>query len=143
MYKKSTSSLLADCSILSLITIRQKIAIRTEFIGLMSIVILALGLMFMPVLSMAEQVETTISCNEGSEPTGITYGDRTTDCAIDPPTDLDRFEFCGTIGDEVRLNVFAATYWTPWWKFGIRRLPSSRRLVVLKLCILDGYNATG
>ena len=85
------------------------IAIRTEFIGLMIIVVLALGIMFMPGLSMAEQIEPTVSCNEGSEPVGISYGDRTTDCDIDPPTDLDRFEFCGTAGDEVRLNVFAAT----------------------------------
>ena len=46
MYKKSTSSFFATSLMLSLITMYKKIAIRTEFIGLMSIVILALGLMF-------------------------------------------------------------------------------------------------
>jgi len=77
-----------------------------------AIVLLAFG--FTPALSLAVQTESPVLCDEGDEPVGIAYGDHTSGCAINPATDLDRFEFCGTIGDEVKLNVLSADFLDPF-----------------------------
>ena len=79
-----------------------------------AIVLLALG--FTPALSLAVQTESPVDCDEGviAEPVGFAYGDHTSSgCTIDSPTDLDRFEFCGTIGDEVKLNVLSLSPMDP------------------------------
>jgi len=73
------------------------------------VALLILGSALMPALSPAAQAESPVDCIEGEEPLDLTYGEHTTNCAINPATDLDRFEFCETAGDEVRLNVLSAS----------------------------------
>lgn len=68
------------------------------------IAVIALGLMLMPVLSMAAQSETQSTCDETAEPVGLAYGDHTVGCVISPPGDIDRFQFAGTAGDQIRIN---------------------------------------
>ena len=68
------------------------------------IAVIALGLMLMPVLSMAAQSETQATCDETAEPVGLAYGDHTVGCVISPPGDIDRFQFAGAAGDQVRIN---------------------------------------
>ena len=61
---------------------------------------------------LADQPESAIACVEGSEPVDMAYGDHA-NCTIDQPTDLDRFEFCGTADDHVRINVLAPDFMDP------------------------------
>jgi hypothetical protein len=55
------------------------------------------------------QPEFPVACVEGQEPLHLNYGEHTTGCAIDSSTDLDRFTFTGTAGDEVRVIVRSLT----------------------------------
>ena len=59
--------------------------------------------------SMAEQSESPVACVEGVEPLNLVYGDHTTGCNIDTPTDLDRFIFDGSAGDKVRIQLRSLT----------------------------------
>ncbi len=61
----------------------RKSAIVTKYFA-----IFALGLMLMPVLANAVQLESPVNCNEGAEPVDMAYGDHTVDCAVNPATDL-------------------------------------------------------
>jgi hypothetical protein len=56
---------------------------------------------------MAAQSETQATCDEAAEPVGLAYGDHTVGCTINPPGDIDRFQFEGTVGDQIRINVLA------------------------------------
>ena len=62
------------------------------------------GLMYMPVPLQAEQLEFAVTCDEASEPVGLSYGDHTVGCTINLG-DIDRFGFMGTAGDQIRINV--------------------------------------
>lgn len=55
--------------------------------------------------SNADQPESSVECMEGFEPLLIEYGQYTVGCAISPASDLDRFEFEGSAGDQVRLTL--------------------------------------
>ena len=57
--------------------------------------------------ALAQGLESHVSCVEGPLAQQINYGDTVIDCAIDPVGDLDRFEFFGLPGDEVRITVAA------------------------------------
>lgn len=46
---------------------------------------------------------------EGVEPLMIEYGQYTEGCAIAPAADLDRFQFEGSAGDQVRLTLYTLT----------------------------------
>lgn len=74
-------------------------------IKLYFIILSAVCGLWLPMYAQAQQAENAVPCIEGAEPLALVYGDHTTGCIIDPATDLDRFEFCGLAGDEVRLNV--------------------------------------
>jgi hypothetical protein len=60
-------------------------------------------------LAIAEQVESPVDCIEGNEPTQLAYSDHTVGCAFESQTDLDRFEFYGTAGDQIRINVISTS----------------------------------
>lgn len=64
-----------------------------------------------PGLVSAAQPESAAECNEGviPEPVELAYGDHTFGCEIGSAVDLDRFSFVGTIGEQVRINVLAAS----------------------------------
>ena len=72
---------------------------------------LFMGLAIMASMALGAQPEVAVECNEGviGEPVGLEFGAHTTSCAIQPATDLDRFEFTGTIGETIRLNLFSST----------------------------------
>jgi len=67
--------------------------------------------LFIIQVSIAAQVENTVTCDEGviAEPLSMMYGDSTINCAINPATDLDRFTFSGEINDQVRISVLSTT----------------------------------
>ncbi len=62
-----------------------------------------------PTLVLALQIESPITCVEASEPTILTYGNHTVGCAFESQADLDRFEFQGTSGDQIRINVISTS----------------------------------
>ncbi|MEJ2612157.1 MAG: hypothetical protein P8179_19325 [Candidatus Thiodiazotropha sp.] len=62
-----------------------------------------------PTYSFAEQIESPVTCIEASEPTQLTYGDHTVGCAFESQADLDRFEFYGITGDQIRINVVSTS----------------------------------
>ena len=53
----------------------------------------------------AGQAEQSVTCNESKEPILLNYGVHTVDCGITPSTDLDRFMFDASAGDQVRIIV--------------------------------------
>ena len=59
------------------------------------------------VLASAQQPETSVTVTEAGEPILIAYGEHTTGGRINTAVDLDRFEFCGEIGDDIRILVQA------------------------------------
>lgn len=61
--------------------------------------------------AVAQQVETTTACDEGTiaEPVELVYGNATTSCAIDPGSDTDRFFFAGVANDQVRVRLAGLT----------------------------------
>jgi hypothetical protein len=60
-----------------------------------------------PAISLALHTESPVTCIEGSEPIQLTYGDHTVDCGFELQTDLDRFQFHGVSGDQIRINVIS------------------------------------
>jgi hypothetical protein len=62
-----------------------------------------------PTSSVALHVESPVTCVEGAEPTELVYGDHTVNCAFEYQTDLDRFEFHGVAGDQIRINVISTS----------------------------------
>jgi len=67
--------------------------------------------------AIAQQVENAVLCRENlppppppiAEPVAMSYGDSTSECLIDPATDIDTFVFAGTAGDTIRINVLGQT----------------------------------
>ncbi|MFK8031393.1 MAG: dockerin type I domain-containing protein [Gammaproteobacteria bacterium] len=55
----------------------------------------------------AQQTEVSIACATDESVQLLQYGEHTTGCDIDDPSDLDRFEFCPEVGDEVNIKVAA------------------------------------
>ena len=68
------------------------------------IVLLILVCLFQD-LANAQQVETSVECDEANEPITMNYGNHTTGCEINLATDLDRFNFEGSTNDIVRIIV--------------------------------------
>src|SRR5437899_2049690 len=51
------------------------------------------------------QVESSVACDEATEPLPVVYGQCTTGCAIAQPTDLDRFAVAATAGETLRVTL--------------------------------------
>ena len=59
--------------------------------------------------SKAVQSESPVACNEGGEPVTLVYGDHTTGCEVDSPTDTDLFVFDAVADEQVRIIVLSET----------------------------------
>lgn len=69
-----------------------------------------LGLAALSGLCIAQQPEVGVDATEGvPEPILMRYGEHTVNSRIDTPVDLDRFQFEGEMGDEVRIIVQATS----------------------------------
>lgn len=77
---------------------------------LLWILFLATGLLANTSL-MAEQSESPVACNEGSEPVSLVYADHTTGCEVSPATDLDTFLFDGVAGEQIRISLLSKDYY--------------------------------
>ena len=73
------------------------------------VIVLTLTLVFFPFLVQADQPEPFVECVEGQEPTPINYGEHTNNCQIDNITDMDRFGFFGSEGEQIRVIVSETT----------------------------------
>lgn len=61
-----------------------------------------------PLVSQAMQPENPVACVEGST-ISIGFGDHTTNCELENPTDRDRFQFSASGSDMVRVIVLSGT----------------------------------
>ena len=63
-----------------------------------------------PSPTLAQQIENDLECIEGAGAIPINYGDNTSGCAVDTPTDRDLFILSnGAAGTSIRFNVLGAT----------------------------------
>ncbi len=70
------------------------------------LVLLPAMLIGAPHLGFAQQGEASVFCTEGiGEPLLVEYGEHTVGCELGSVTDLDRFEFHGVEGEQVRLRL--------------------------------------
>lgn len=59
-----------------------------------------------------QQPEPFRTCDESTEPVAgvrLPYGNHTAGCEINPTTDVDKFRFCGIVGERVRIIVTSST----------------------------------
>jgi len=78
------------------------------FIGLVGSVALSATLLATAV-GARQQLESSVACNEATEPLRMVYGQYATGCAIDQPTDLDRFVVAAGAGDTLRTTLQSLT----------------------------------
>src|SRR5438128_1381881 len=74
------------------------------FIGLVGSLALSATLLATAV-GARQQLESSVACNEATEPLRMVYGQYATGCAIDQPTDLDRFVVAAGAGDTLRTTL--------------------------------------
>ena len=68
---------------------------------IVTMIVLAISIIFFPVLSHAQQEEPPcVSCGEENEPIQISYGEHTCNCNISPVTDVDTFHCQRRAGNE-------------------------------------------
>src|SRR5438093_6772575 len=81
---------------------------RASFGGLGGGLVLCAALLSTPAAA-AQQLESSVACNEATEPLRMGYGQYATGCAIDQPTDLDRFVVAATAGETLRITLQSLT----------------------------------
>src|SRR5262249_21158560 len=57
----------------------------------------------------SRQVESSVACDEATEPLPMVYGQYTTGCAIEQPTDVDRFVVAASAGETLRMTLETTT----------------------------------
>jgi len=82
--------------------------VRGSFVGFGGGLVLCAALLATAAAA-AQQPESSVACNEATEPLRMVYGQYTTGCAISPSTDLDRFVVAAAAGETLRITLESTT----------------------------------